>query len=98
MIFYHSADKNETMTIIEFNNAISDFDKGLINFNLGSKWSFFYNGKWYPTHALVKKIHEQGNYEGTPPTLHKATHELSKILPIISKQVVYSDHYPVFGL
>jgi hypothetical protein len=37
-----------------FFQAISNFDNGQVNFNLGENWSFLFNQKWYPTRAFMR--------------------------------------------
>jgi len=78
-----------------FFQAISNFDNGIVNFNLGTNWSFLFNQKWYPTRAFMRHYLE---LNGTPDDniiLYKSVNELSKFIPIFSSEVHYTEHRPV---
>ncbi len=74
--------------------TINEFDHGLAQFNLGENWSFIFNQKWYPTRAFMKRYYLNNGNE-IEVTLHRATHELSKLFPIVSSEINYINHTPV---
>ena len=78
-----------------FFQAISNFDNGIVNFNLGSKWSFLLNQKWYPTRAFYRHYLELNGTPNDKITLHQSAYDLSKFIPVYSSEVNYKEHLPV---
>lgn len=78
-----------------FFQAITDFDNGLAAFNLGSKWSFLFNQKCYPTRAFMRHYLELNGTPNDKITLHESVYQLSKIIPIFSSEIKYIAHRPV---
>lgn len=84
------------MDTITFFQTIKEFDNGYNGYNLGENWSFLFNQKWYPTRAfMVRYMFNLNGERADDMNLQKAIHELSKMFPIYSKQVVYTIHQPV---
>jgi hypothetical protein len=77
-----------------FFNTILEFDKGYNGFNLGYSWSFQFNQKWYPTHAFMKR-YRLNTGETSEMPLHRAVFELSKLIPIVSAEVEFKNHFPI---
>jgi hypothetical protein len=78
-----------------FFQAISNFDNGKVTFNLGENWSFLFNQKWYPTRAFMRHYLELSGEPNNQIVLYQAVNELTKLFPIISKEVNYANHLPV---
>ena len=84
------------MNTTTFFQTIADFDNGYNEYNLGDNWSFLFNQKWYPSRAFMVRYMNNMNEQGAKDmNLHRAVFELSKVLPIYSKLVHYSNHQPV---
>jgi hypothetical protein len=79
-----------------FFQTIMDFDNGYDDFNLGQNWCFLFNQKWYPTRSFMVKYMINANMsEPQKMNLYTAVYELSKIIPIYTKQINFLDHQPV---
>ena len=83
------------MNTIHFFQAISDFDNGMVNFNLGENWSFLFNQKWYPTRAFMRHFLMLNRTPNDKITLHQSVNELSKFIPVFSSEVNYTEHLPI---
>ena len=83
------------MNTKHFFQAISDFDNGMVNFNLGDKWSFLFNQKWYPTRAFMRHYLQLIGEANDQIVLYQAVNDLSKFIPVFSHQVNFIDHSPV---
>ena len=77
-----------------FAKAINQFDKGIMEFNLGTKWSFLFNNKWYPTHAFMKAYYQQQSIN-KEYNLHQSVFELSKFMSVISAEKTYFNCLPI---
>jgi hypothetical protein len=78
-----------------FFQAITNFNNGLVAFNLGSNWSFLFNQKWYPTRAFYRHYLELNGAPNDNVNLHQSVNELSKYIPIFSSEINYTEHIPV---
>jgi len=78
-----------------FFQAISNFDNGLVAFNLRSNWSFLFNQKWYPTRAFMRHYLELNGTPNDDVNLHESVYQLSKFIPIFSSEINYVEHRPV---
>jgi|LakMenEpi03Aug12_release.lakeMendotaPanAssembly.Ray.scaffolds.fasta_scaffold936040_1 hypothetical protein len=78
-----------------FFQAISNFDNGQVNFNLGENWSFLFNQKWYPTRAFMRHYLEIAERPNDNVNLHQSVFELSKFISIYSSEINYVEHRPV---
>ena len=83
------------MNTMHFFQAISDFDNGMVNFNLGDKWSFLFNQKWYPTRAFMRHYLELNGTPNDNIVLYQSVNELSKFIPVFSSEVNYTEHLPI---
>lgn len=83
------------MNTIHFFQAISDFDNGMVDFNLGENWSFLFNQKWYPTRAFMRHFLMLNRTPNDKITLHQSVNELSKFIPVFSSEVNYTEHLPI---
>lgn len=83
------------MNTIHFFQAISDFDNGMVNFNLGENWSFLFNQKWYPTRAFMRHYLELNGTPNDNIVLYQSVNELSKFIPVFSSEVNYTEHLPI---
>ncbi len=77
-----------------FFNTINRFDNGMINFNLGVKWSFLFNRKWYPVHAFMAEYRILAGIPGEM-NLHSSVNELSKLFPITTAEIQFATNLPV---
>lgn len=77
-----------------FFNLIEQFNRGTIQFNLGTKWSFLFNNQWYPTRAFMSAYNQQLGVN-TDINLHQAVFELSKFISISSADITYNNNMPV---
>jgi hypothetical protein len=78
-----------------FFQAITNFNNGLIAFNLGSNWSFLFNQKWYPTRAFYRHYLELNGMANDNVNLHQSVNEVSKYIPIFSSEINYTENIPV---
>lgn len=78
-----------------FFQTVSNFDNGLVNFNLGSNWSFLFNQKWYPTRAFMRHYLELNGTPNDNIILYQSVNEISKFIPVYSSEVNYTEHIPV---
>jgi hypothetical protein len=77
-----------------FFNTINQFDNGMVNFNLGIKWSFLFNRKWYPVHAFMAEYRILAGIQGEM-NLHSSVNELSKFFPITTAEIQFVTYFPV---
>lgn len=82
------------MKLEVFTHLINQFDNGDVQFNLGDKWSFLFNNKWYPIHAFMKEYYKYEKIE-KECNLHQAVFELSKFIPLFSSEKSFYHNYPV---
>ena len=80
-----------------FFSVVNQFDQGNIQFNLGTKWSFLFNNKWYPTRAFMITYYQQLG-QNNECNLYQAVFELSKFVPTVSSDVTYSNYLPVVNV
>jgi hypothetical protein len=74
--------------------AIRDCDAGRLTFNLGHNESFIFEGKWYPIRKIVNTGCNYAN-ERADYNLYQSTMKLTKFLPVISANVVYTSCGPI---
>jgi hypothetical protein len=82
------------MNQLVFNQVVERFNSGQVLFNRGDNCSFLYAQKWYPVHAfmaeynLIMGVNREMN-------LHSAVFELSKLLPIATAEIRFTECLPV---
>ena len=82
------------MNQLVFNQVVERFNNGQVLFNRGDNWSFLYAQKWYPVHAfmaeynLIMGVNREVN-------LHSAVFELSKLLPIATAEIRFTECLPM---
>ena len=82
------------MNYIVFNQVIDRFNNGQVQFNLGRKWSFLFDQKWYPVHAFMAEYNViMGITSET--NLYLSVFELSKLFPIVTAEIEFVYHLPV---
>ena len=80
-----------------FFSVIEHFNRGAIQFNLGTNWSFLFNNQWYPTRAFMIAYYQQLG-QNNECNLHQAIFELSKFMPIVSADITYGNNLPVANI
>jgi hypothetical protein len=80
-----------------FISLIESFNRGEIQFNLGTNWSFLFNNHWYPTRAFMSAYNQELG-QNADINLYQAVFELSKFMPIISADIKYNDNLPVSNI
>ena len=80
-----------------FFSVIEHFNRGAIQFNLGTNWSFLFNNQWYPTRAFMIAYYQQLG-QNNECNLHQAVFELSKFMPIVSADITYANYLPVANI
>lgn len=81
------------MNEIVFNQVVASFNNGQVNFNLGYKWSFLYNQKWYPVHAFMAEYNAIMGI-GNEMNLHASVFTLSKFIPTATAEIDFVNHLP----
>ncbi len=79
-----------------FFSIIEYFNRGDIQFNLGTN-CFFFNNQWYPTRAFMITYYQQLG-QNNECNLYQAVFELSKFMPIVSADVTYVNYLPVANI
>jgi hypothetical protein len=82
------------MNHIVFNQVIDRFNNGQVQFNLGRKWSFLFDQKWYPVHAFMSEYNVIMGV-GDEMNLYLSVFELSKFFPTATAEIEYVNHLPV---
>ncbi len=82
------------MNHIVFNQVIDRFNNGQVQFNLGRKWSFLFDQKWYPVHAFMAEYNVIMGITNEM-NLYLCVFELSKFLPIAAAEIEFVNHLPV---
>ncbi len=82
------------MNHIVFNQVIDRFNNGQVNFNLGSKWSFLFDQKWYPVHAIMAEYNTMMGIS-VEMNLHSSVFALSKFFPIATAEIEFVNHFPI---
>jgi len=80
-----------------FFSVIEHYNRGDIQFNLGTNWSFLFNNQWYPTRAFMIAYYQQLG-QNNECNLHQAVFELSKFMPIVSADITYDNCFPVANI
>lgn len=82
------------MNHIVFSQVVDRFNNGQVQFNLGIKWSFLFNQKWYPVHAFMAEYNVIMGIENEM-NLHSSVFALSKFIPTATAEIEFVDHLPV---
>jgi hypothetical protein len=82
------------MNHVVFNQVIDRLNNGQVNFNLGRKWSFLFNQKWYPVHAFMAEYNMLMGIAGEM-NLHSSVFELTKFFPIATAEIEFVNHLPL---
>jgi hypothetical protein len=82
------------MNYIVFNQVIERFNNGQVQFNLGRKWSFLFDQKWYPVHAFMAEYNVIMGITNEM-NLYSSVFELSKVFPLSTAEIEFVNHLPV---
>jgi hypothetical protein len=82
------------MNQLVFNQVVERFNNGQVLFNRGDNWSFLYAQKWYPVHALMAEYNLITGVN-REMNLHSAVFELSKLLPIATAEIRFTECLPM---
>lgn len=80
-----------------FFSIIEHFNRGAIQFNLATNWSFLFNIQWYPTRAFMITYYQQLG-QTNECNLYQAVFELSKFMLIVSAAITYDNCFPVANI
>ena len=81
------------MNHIVFNQVVDRFNNGQVQFNLGRKWSFLFDQKWYPVHAFMAEYNVIMGISNEM-NLYLSVFELSKFFPIATAEIEFVNHFP----
>jgi hypothetical protein len=81
------------MNHIVFNQVVDRFNNGQVQFNLGRKWSFLFDQKWYPVHAFVAEYNVIMGI-GNGMNLHSSVFAISKFIPVVTAEIEFVNHLP----
>jgi hypothetical protein len=82
------------MNHIVFNQVIDRFNNGQVQFNLGRKWSFLFDQKWYPVHAFMAEYNVIMGVTNEM-NLHSSVFTISKFIPVSTAEIEFVNHLPV---
>ncbi len=72
---------------------IDRFNNGQVQFNLGRKWSFLFDQKWYPVHAFMADYNALMGV-GEEMNLYSSVFALSKFIPAATAEIEFVNHLP----
>lgn len=81
------------MNHIVFNQVVDRFNNGQVQFNLGRKWSFLFDQKWYPVHAFMAEYNVIMGI-GNEMNLHSSVFTISKFIPVVTAEIEFVNHLP----